>query len=216
MDDEKLTSADETTEAQYHDEKPAGNLLGKLTLIYEEKDIYDASRIQNNARLSLRIMNIAMVALSAVGVVTSLLQIICYYTKWDAFGVVNIENEPNLLTVFMWLMLFLFVLYLLYVQPKKNAAKAFMGIKQDQDEGKTTDFSVYEGGVYAESRFGEQTFAWSDFKEAFECPAGIVLVTASRGAVFFPARLLTGFDRARLSQVLEEEFGKKYYISRYE
>lgn len=216
MDDEKLIPEETPEEPQYNDEPPAGKLLGKLTLLYEEKDIYDASRIQNNARLSLRIMNIAMIALTAVGLLSSILQIVCYYAKWNCFGIVNISNEPNLFTVFMWLMLFLFVLYLLYVSPKKAAARAFAGIKQDQDEGKTTDFSVFEGGVYGESRFGKQAFAWSEFKEAFECPAGIVLITNTRGAVFFPQRLLGEFDRARLSEVLEEQFGKKYYVSKYE
>ena len=230
MDDEKIIPPEETaaetelppeetaaeTEQQFNDAPPTGKLLGKLTLIYEEKDIYDASRIQNNARVSLRVMNIAMIALAAVGVVTSLLSLICALTKWDCFGIIKPQDTPNYFTVFMWIMLFLFVLYILFVSPKKAAARAFEGIKQDQDEGKTTDFSVYEDGVFAESRFGKQTFAWSEFKEAYECPAGIVLITNARGAVFFPQRLLKGFDRDRLSEVLEANFGKKYYVSKYE
>lgn len=199
------TSAEETDGEDiphYNDQPPAGRILGSLRLIYTEQDIYDVMRIQTYARLPLKIMNIAMMILPVVGIV---------------LGIYNViqKQENATFNLMIWIALLLFVFYTLCIAPKRNAKTAFAGIDQDQKEGKVSDFTVYEGGVYTDSMYGKQCFEWSEFKEAYECPAGIVLVTRGRGPVFFPERLLEGFDRQRLSEVLQENFDRKYYVCNY-
>ncbi len=186
----------------YDDDPPAGRLLGSLRLIYTQQDIYDVMRIQTYARLPLKIMNIAMIILPLIGI---------------GMGIYNVikQQENATFNLVIWCALLLFVFYTLCIAPKRNAKAAFMGIDQDQQEGKVSDFYIYEGGVYTDSMFGKQSFAWSEFKEAYECPAGIVLVTHGRGPVFFADRLMENFDRARLSEVLQENFDRKYYVCNY-
>lgn len=205
MEPEAETEQKETDEEepeQYNDEPPAGKALGKLTLVYEEQDILDVIKIQEKSRLSLRIMTVAMIILPIIGV---------------ASAAYNLFRNPdaNVSTLILWILVVLFVFYSYCIAPKKNAKRTFAAIDQDQQAGNVSTFTVYEGGIYAESSFGKQTFLWNEFKEVHECPAGIVIVTLNRGPVFFPKRLMEGFDRDRLSEVLEENFGKKYFVCNY-
>lgn len=186
----------------FNDEPPSGRKLGSLRLIYTEQDIYDVVKIQERSRRSLRVMTVLMMVLPILGVGMSV------------YGMAtNPDASPANLV--LWSLVLLFVLYSYFVAPKKSAARVFMQINEDQKAGDVSDFTVYEGGIYAESKAGKQTFLWNEFREVHECPAGIVIVTASRGPVFFPARLLKGFDRKRLSEVLEENFGRKYFVCDY-
>lgn len=199
---EETVVTEEEEIPHYDDAPPSGRELGSLTLIYTEQDIYDVMRIQTQSRLPLKIMNIAMMVLPFVGM---------------GFAVYNaIKGTENaIFQLVVWAAVILFVFYTLCIAPKKNAKTVFMGIDKDQQEGKVSKFTLYEGGVYTDSMYGKQCFGWDEFKEAYECPAGIVLVTRGRGPVFFADRLLEGFDRKRLSEVLEENFGAKYYVSNY-
>ena len=196
--------ADEDTgdEPKYNDEPPAGRELGHLTLIYDEYDIFDVMKIQERSRLSLRIMTTAMIVLPILGIGMSVYNLIK-----------NPEGSPA--TLILWTAVLLFVFYSYVIAPKRNAKRTFMGIDADQKAGNVSSFTVYEGGIYAESKYGKQTFLWNEFREAYECPAGIVIVTNSKGPVFFPERLLEDFDRTRFSEVLEENYGKKYFVSSY-
>ena len=196
-------NGEEEPEAEpFNDEPPSGRKLGSLRLIYTEQDIYDVVKIQERSRRSLRVMTVLMMVLPILGVGMSV------------YGMAtNPDASPANLV--LWSLVLLFVLYSYFVAPKKSAARVFMQINEDQEAGNVSDFTVYEGGIYAESKAGKQTFLWNEFREVHECSAGIVIVTASRGPVFFPARLLKGFDRKRLSEVLEENFGRKYFVCDY-
>ena len=187
---------------QYDDAPPEGKELGSLTLIYDEYDIFDVMKIQERSRLSLRIMTIAMIVLPILGIGMSVYNL-----------VTNPQGSPA--TLILWGAVLLFVFYSYVIAPKRNAKRTFMGIDQDQKAGNVSSFTVYEGGIYAISKYGKQTFLWSEFKEAYECPAGIIIVTMNKGPVFFPERLLENFDRKRFSEVLEENYGKKYYVCDY-
>ena len=198
---EKLDGAEETEEEteKYNDAPPEGDVLGSLTLIYDMYDILDVIKIQEKSRLSLRIMSIAMIILPIIGVVTA------------SVNLATKENA-NVSTLVLWILILLFVFYTYIIAPKKNAQRTFAQIDADQQAGNVSKFSVYEGGIQTDSKFGLQSFYWSAFKEVHECDAGIVFVTHTRGPVFFSKRLMEGFDRERLSAVLEKNFGKKYFV----
>lgn len=198
---EKLDGVEETEEEteKYNDAPPEGDVLGSLTLIYDMYDILDVIKIQEKSRLSLRIMSIAMIILPIIGVVTA------------SINLATKENA-NVSTLVLWILILLFVFYTYVIAPKKNAQRTFAQIDADQQAGNVSKFTVYEGGIQTDSKFGLQTFYWSDFKEVHECDAGIVFVTHTRGPVFFSKRLMEGFDRERLSAVLEKNFGKKYFV----
>lgn len=203
---EKLDGAEEETEEEetetFNDEPPTGDVLGSLTLTYDLYDILDVIKIQEKSRLSLRIMTVAIIILPIFGVVTAAMNLI----KDPA-------SSPS--TLILWILILLFAFYSYIIAPKNNAKRTFAQIDADQQAGNVSKFTVYEGGIQTESKFGLQTFYWSDFKEVHECDAGIVFVTHTRGPVFFSKRLMENFDRERLSAVLEQNFGKKYFICEY-
>ena len=203
-----LDGVEETEETEeeeietFNDAPPEGDVLGSLTLTYDLYDILDVIKIQEKSRLSLRIMTIAIIILPIFGVVSS---------------IINLVNKPETSpsTLILWIFILLFAFYSYIIAPKRNAQKTFAQIDADQQAGNVSKFTVYEGGIQTDSKFGLQTFYWSDFKEVHECDAGIVFVTHTRGPVFFSKRLMENFDRERLSAVLEKNFGKKYFVCEY-
>ncbi len=184
------------------DEPPAGKLLGELDLIYEEHDILAATDIQLAKSKALKIFRIILVFLPAVMLIYSLVKLI-------------LGDTTQISNIILCALLYVFVGYIYFVSPKKTAHRTFMGIDEDQKNGIFNHFSFYEGGVYIKTPTAAQTFDWTQFREIIECPAGILMTTFGRSAVYFPDRLLGNVDREALSAVFMKELGNKYFVTNF-
>lgn len=189
-------------EAPKSDEPPAGKLFGELDLIYEEHDIIAATDIQLAKSKALKIFRIILVILPAAMLIYSIIKL-C------------LGDTTQVSNIVLCALLYLFVGYIYFVSPKKTAHRTFTGIDEDQKNGIYNHFAFYEGGVYITSQTVSQTFEWNQFREIVECPAGILMTTFGRSAVYFPDRLLGNIDRAALSEVMMREMGNKYFVTNF-
>ncbi len=198
---EKIVDEDEEpVEEVKNDDPPTGKLLGELDLIYEEHDIIAATDIQLAKSKALKIFRIILVLLPAAMLIYSIIKL-C------------LGDTTQVSNIVLCALLYIFVGYIYFVSPKKTAHRTFMGIDEDQKNGIFNHFSFYEGGVYITTPTVSQTFEWSQFREIVECPAGILLTTFGRSAVYFPERLLGNVDRKALSEVMMKELGNKYFVT---
>lgn len=191
---------EEQEEPVKNDDPPEGKLLGELDLIYEEHDILAATDIQLAKSKALKIFRFILVLLPAAMLIYSIVKLI-------------LGDTTQISNIILCALLYVFVGYIYFVSPKKTAHRTFMGIDEDQKNGIFNHFSFYEGGVYIKSQNICQTFDWTQFREIIECPAGILMTTFGRSAVYFPERLLGNVDRKALSEVMMKELGNKYFVT---
>lgn len=185
------------------DEPPTGKLLGSLRLVYEEQDLVDAMKMQQEKMITMRIFTYVLLALPFVMIGFSL------------YRLIGSGDQTQISNIVLYVILLAFIGYTYFIAPTRNARRTFRGIDEDQKKGFINTFTFYEDGVFIEGQDAKQTFRWKDFKEVIECPAGILMTTFGRSAVFFPARLLESVDRRALSEVLMENFGAKYRVTKY-
>ncbi len=185
------------------DEPPTGKLLGSLRLVYEEQDLVDAMKMQQEKMITMRIFTYVLLALPFVMIGFSL------------YRLIGSGDRSQISNIVLYVILLAFIGYTYFIAPARNARRTFRGIDEDQKKGFVNTFTFYEDGVFIEGQDAKQTFRWKDFKEVIECPAGILMTTFGRSAVFFPARLLESVDRRALSEVLMENFGAKYRVTKY-
>lgn len=197
---EEEADKEEEAEAPKSDEPPAGKLLGELDLIYEEHDIIAATDIQLAKSKALKIFRIILVLLPAAMLIYSIVKL-C------------LGDTTQVSNIVLCALLYVFVGYIYFVSPKKTAHRTFTGIDEDQKNGIFNHFAFYEGGVYITTQTVSQTFEWNQFREIVECPAGILMTTFGRSAVYFPERLLGNVDRKALSEVMMKEMGNKYFVT---
>lgn len=194
---------EEQEEPVKSDDPPEGKLLGELDLIYEEHDILAATDIQLAKSKALKIFRLILVLLPAAMLIYSIIKLI-------------LGDSTQISNIILCALLYVFVGYIYFVSPKKTAHRTFMGIDEDQKNGIFNHFSFYEGGVYIKTPTIAQSFDWTQFREIIECPAGILMTTFGRSAVYFPERLLGNVDRKALSEVMMKELGNKYFVTDFE